>query len=105
MNVLNPTPPERMVDPQGRPYFLWDDDMTLAQFVAALRDPASEVRAYFLGKLLRQAKPDDVFTFVTPDEIAQAWPELERYLGTTRSFWTWLLRTWEAQGRVCRSSV
>ena len=102
MSVLNPTPAERIVDAQGRAYFLWDDDMTLAQFVDALRDPSSEVRAYYLGKLMRQAKPDDVFSFVSPDEIARAWPEIQRYLGTSRAFWDWLMRTWERQGYVRR---
>jgi hypothetical protein len=30
--MLNPTPSERMIDAAGRPYFLWDCDMTLAEF-------------------------------------------------------------------------
>jgi hypothetical protein len=45
MPILNPTPPERMVDAKGRPYFLWDDEMTLDQFRARLREPDIEVRA------------------------------------------------------------
>jgi hypothetical protein len=71
----------RMVDPQGRPYFLWDTDMPLATFQERLRDPDVEVRAYLVGKQMRQAKPDDVFTFVSLEEIAELWPQLERYLG------------------------
>jgi hypothetical protein len=43
---------------------------------------------------MRQAKPDDVFTFVRPERIAEDWPHLQRYLGHTRPFWDWLLRTW-----------
>jgi hypothetical protein len=35
-----------------------------------------EVRAYLVGKLMRQAKPDDVFTFVPVAEIANLWPRL-----------------------------
>jgi len=54
-----------MVDARGRPYFLWDDDLTIDMSRAHLVDPDPEVRAYFLGKLMRQARPDDVFTFVT----------------------------------------
>jgi len=37
--MLNPTPPERLVDPQGRPYFLWDVDITLEEFQRGLQDP------------------------------------------------------------------
>jgi hypothetical protein len=39
-----------------------------------LADPDPEVRAYYLGKLMRQAKPDDVFTFVTLREIKALFP-------------------------------
>ena len=55
-----------------------------------------------MGKLMRQAKPDDVFTFASPRQIRELWPLLERYLGKKREFWTWLFETWEAQGRVWR---
>ncbi len=94
MSTLAPTPPDRLVDQRGRPYFAWDEDLTLADFRARLRAPDPEVRAYFLGKLMRQAKPDDVFSFVTLDELIAAMPTVERYLGKTREFWTWLIGRW-----------
>ncbi|HEY6034788.1 MAG TPA: hypothetical protein VIV58_11025 [Kofleriaceae bacterium] len=97
MSALAPTPPARMLDQRGRPYFLWDEDLTLEEFRERLRDPDLSVRAYFLGKLMRQAKPDDVFTFATVDELEMMMPEVDRYLGKTRAFWHWLLATWKAQ--------
>jgi hypothetical protein len=36
-------------------------DMTLDEFERRLRDEGPEGRAYLIGKLMRQAKPDDVF--------------------------------------------
>lgn len=98
MAMLNPTPPNLLVDPVGRPYFLWDMDMTLAAFVARLTDPDPDVRAYFIGKLMRQAKPDDVFTFVTAMAIWEQWPRIERHLGHSREFWQWLFTSWERLG-------
>jgi hypothetical protein len=98
--TLNQTPAERLVDRQGRPYFLWDCDLDLPAFRDRLRDPDSRVRAYFLGKLLRQARPDDVFLFVAPQEIHDAWPDLEPHLGRRRRFWTWLLHAWGERGLV-----
>ena len=85
-----------MIDASGRPYFLWDDDMSLETFRANLRHPDLEVRAYFMGKLMRQAKPDDVFSFVTLREIEDQWDSIERYLGNSREFWRWLLERWAA---------
>ena len=61
-----------------------------------VRDSDPEVRAYYLGKLMRQAKPDDVFTFVTLAEVTALFPLVTRYLGRRRDFWTWLLGCWKA---------
>jgi hypothetical protein len=94
---LAPTPLDRLVDQKGRPYFLWDVEMTLDRFLALLRDPDSDVRAYALGKLMRQAKPDDVLALVTLDEVDAAWPTVERYLGKSRPFWAWLRQWWRAR--------
>ncbi|MBI5498263.1 MAG: hypothetical protein HY904_24895 [Deltaproteobacteria bacterium] len=93
--MLAPTPPSLMTDQRGRPYFLWDVDMTLEVFRARLADADPEVRAYMTAKLMRQAKPDDVFSFVTEAQIRALWPRLQRYLGNTRPFWQWLLAVWE----------
>jgi hypothetical protein len=98
MSLLNPTPPERLVDRHGRPYFLWDVDMTLERFRECLRHPNLDTRAYAIGKLMRQAKPDDVFRFVSVAEIREHWERVEPYLGQTREFWRWLLDTWKEQG-------
>jgi len=100
--VLSYTAPDKLTDSQGRPYFLWDCDLTLEEFRRGLEDSDPEVRAYLVGKLMRQAKPDDVFQFVRPRAVRELWPRLLRYLGRTRGFWTWLFDTWEGQGRVWR---
>ena len=92
--MLNPTRAEDLIDREGHPYFLWDSEMTLEEFRSGLRDPDPEVRAYLTGKLMRQAKPDDVFSFVSVQEIRALWPRLERYLGQSRDFWAWLLDAW-----------
>ncbi len=90
MLVANPTPREKMLDDRARPYFLWDVDITIGEFEARLRDPDLEVRAYFVAKLMRQARPDDVFTFVGMGEIEALWPRLTRHLGQSLPFWTWV---------------
>lgn len=94
--MLNFTPREQLLDSKRRPYFLWDQEMTLEEFEQLLRDPVPEVRAYALGKLMRQAKPDDVFQFASLDLIRELWPALERYLGKQREFWRWLVSSWQA---------
>jgi hypothetical protein len=94
MSVLAPTPTARLLDARGRPYFLWDEDMTADELRMRLSDPDPEVRAYFLGKLMRQAKPDDVFGFVSLREIVDQFSAVQRYLGRSREFWSWLIERW-----------
>jgi hypothetical protein len=98
MATLFPTAPDQLVDQYGRPYFLWDMQLTLDEFRERLADPDPQVRAYFVAKLMRQAKPDDVFTFVSPVEILAIWPALKAHLGRSRAFWRWLFETWQEQG-------
>lgn len=100
--MLAPTPRDKLIDQQGRPYFLWDMEMTLDEFERAIADQESAARPYLIGKLMRQAKPDDALQFVTPQQMADLWPAVERHLGKTREFWEWLLTQWESRGYVRR---
>ena len=70
--------------------------MTLATFDQRLADPDPEIRGYFLGKLMRQAKPDDVLSMVSLARIDTEWSLVESYLGETRPFWEWLVAWWRS---------
>jgi len=94
--MMCPTPADRLLDPQGRPYFLWDCEWTDAEFRHLLRSAEPEVRGPLLGKLLRQAKPDDVFLYTTEHEIRASWDRVEPHLGRSREFWRWILSIWDA---------
>ena len=76
--------------------------MTLDELTRQLNDGDPAIRAYLTGKIMRQAKPDDELQFVSPQEIADLWPSIERYLGKSRPFWSWLLDEWESRGLVRR---
>lgn len=78
-----------LTDQQGRPYFLWDVDMTLAELRRRIAGPDPRIRGYLIGKMLRQAKPDDALTFVDRATIQELWAHLERHLGRRRAFWRW----------------
>jgi hypothetical protein len=77
--------------PHTRPYFLWWTDLTVAQFREKLTSFDTEVRAYWIGALLREANTRDVWQFVSPDEVRLLFPKLVRYLGCSREMWAFLL--------------
>jgi hypothetical protein len=70
---------------------LWDCEVTLPEFRENLASPDDDLRAYWLAKLMRQAKPDDALVIGDIAEMRRMWPRLERMLGRTRDFWAWYL--------------
>jgi len=88
--MLAPTPRDKLCDAQGRPYFLWDCDVTLDEFTRKL-EVRGDTRDYWLCALLRQAKPDDVLTFVSLEDVREAWPRIGSRVGKAAAFWSWRL--------------
>lgn len=96
--MLCPTPPERLCDPQGRPYFLWDADITLDALRGLLQSPDEATRLYWTGVVLRQAKPDDAIVLLGRPTILAAVARLDGRLGRMGPFWTWLTGRWSHSG-------
>ena len=83
---------------ERRPYFLWDEDVSIAELRAILHGPAGPLRDRALAKMLREARDIDVWTFVTPAEVAEALPRIERRLGRRAAFWRFLIDGWKKDG-------
>lgn len=81
-----------------RPYFLWDEDVSIDELRATLEGPDTPRRAQLLGKMLREARDIDVWHFVTPGEVARSLPALGRRLGRRRAFWEFLIDGWREDG-------
>lgn len=96
--MLCPTPPEKLCDARGRPYFLWDNELTLAEFQARLADRDGDIRAYWLGVLLRQARPDDAIVLAGRADIVEGLPRLHGRLGDVEPMWVWLASRWRTHG-------
>lgn len=90
-------------DPNGRPYFFWDEDVSVAELRTALEPGGDEhTRLRLLGKLLREARDMDVWRFVTPSDVAAALPDLGRRLGRRQRFWEFLIDGWRTDGLLQR---
>lgn len=98
MALLRPTPAEQMVDGQGRPYFLWDCDLTMAQFQALLHHNDPQVRLAMTAKLMRQARPEDVLQFVDRSALVALEPAIADQLGDKAGFWAFWCEVWRKRG-------
>lgn len=83
---------------QARPAFLWDVDVTEAELRSHLAAEDPDIRAQWQGRVLREARFDDVWRYVTLDEVVRDWPRIRRHLGRSRAFWEFLLEGWRARG-------
>jgi hypothetical protein len=81
-----------------RPYFFWDEDVTIAELKAVMVGGPEPEKLRLLGKMLREARDTDVWFFVTPQEVARALPSLTRRLGRRRAFWEFLISGWREDG-------
>jgi hypothetical protein len=70
---------------------LWWVDCTVGELRGRLQDRDPEVRAYWLGALLREANTRDVWSFTSPEQVKADWPMLARHLRRARAMWAWLL--------------
>jgi hypothetical protein len=57
-----------------RPYFSWDEDISIDELRAILAGPDDDRRDHFAAKLLREARDTDVWQFLTPIEVARLLP-------------------------------
>jgi len=80
------------------PYFLWDRAITVAQLRATLNTPGAHDREALIAHVLREARPDEVWAFVSPGDVAAEWARLAPRLGRRRAFWAWLLEEWRTLG-------
>ena len=103
-------------DPNARPYFLWDEPhATVQTFREALARADADEKAFLrrpgrrdavlraekarlLGKLMREARDEDVWLFTTVAEVRALLPKVDRYLGRRRAFWRYLLEAWQRHG-------
>jgi hypothetical protein len=85
-------------DPTARPYFLWDEEATVAELRAAIDQAEPEEWARLIGKVMREARDADVWYFVTPQMVWERRGLLDRYLGRRRVFWHYLLNAWHQDG-------
>ncbi len=82
----------------NRPYFLWDVDVTEDELRERLKTPDPDARAQWEGRILREARYQDVWRYLTLADVLRDWEHIRRHLGRERRFWEFLLEGWRADG-------
>lgn len=82
-----------------RPYFFWDEDISIGEFVAVVevgQEHPDYVR--LVSKMLREARDTDVWSFLRPSDVATLLPRVSDRLGRRTDFWTFLINGWREDG-------
>jgi len=85
-------------DPETRPWFLWDEDMSVREPRQVLVDESHPRWLELAAKLLREARDDQVWLFLPVGRVAARYTELAPRLGRRRPFWDYLLAAWGRHG-------
>jgi hypothetical protein len=72
-------------------YFFPDCQVTAAELRRILREGAAAERAWAISHLLRYAQWDDIWTYVSKDEVREVFPELD-LPETLRAAWARMLK-------------
>jgi hypothetical protein len=87
-----------LADPDTRPWFLWDEDLSVRELRAILQREDHPRWVELAAKVMREARDDQVWLFLPVGRVAARYPELAPRLGRRRAFWDYLLGSWRRHG-------
>lgn len=100
-SAMTPTPMTLdLKDRRGRPYFLWDDPTTIEELHNILKSGSPQERVRYMARILREARFEDVWEFLTVADLLEHWDHLQPLLGRKREFWAFFLRAWRTRGLI-----
>lgn len=85
-------------DPDTRPWFLWDEDLSVRELRAVLDDETHPRWIELAAKVMREARDDQVWLFLPVERVAARYADLVPRLGRRRPFWDDLLGAWRRHG-------
>jgi hypothetical protein len=81
-----------------RPYFLWDVNASEAELRERLHQADPDSRAQWQACVMREARYNDVWKYLTLEDVLQNWSNIRRHLGRSRALWEYLLNGWRKDG-------
>ncbi|MEM7535182.1 MAG: hypothetical protein AAF639_23600 [Chloroflexota bacterium] len=77
-----------------RPYFFWDYDMTNEQINQIIQNGSLREKAWVINRILQYAKWEDIWFYLTPNDIRQVFEHLRFRRIQDRVLWSYALQRW-----------
>ncbi len=78
------------------PYFCWDRKDTINDILKRI-DGAEKYKT--IAWLLREAKFQDIWFFIKPQDVFNNYSKIAKYLGKNKDFWDYILGEWNELGK------
>lgn len=98
---MDPTPLLSLdvFSPDARPYFTWDAPIANAEIRRALATGNDEEKLHWIARILREARYDDVWAYVSlRGDVIPNWERVAPRLGRRRAMWEFMLERWRTLG-------
>lgn len=82
------------VESTRRPYFFWDYDLTEEQVRDILRSGNEIEKAWVITRILEYARWEDIWHYLTVDDIRQNFEHLRFRWPQVRDLWAYALKVW-----------
>lgn len=99
-SIIPPIMPPAAAMPADNLDFAWDRPESAASLRAKLAAPSSPEWLRTAAWLMREARVDQVWQFLSLRQIADLFPQLGPLLGRRRPLWEYLLRAAHELGRL-----
>jgi hypothetical protein len=83
-----------------RPDFLWDEALSRDQLKKLLDGENEDERLYYAAKILREARFEEVWDYLSPAFLALHWEKLRWRLGRKQKFWEFFYTAWHSHGLI-----
>lgn len=87
-------------DPETRPWFLWDEDLSVRELRAILAIESHPRWVELAAKVMREARDDQVWLFLPPSRVVARYQDIGPRLGRRKAFWDYLLQAWRRRGLI-----
>lgn len=90
-----------VASPEAAPYFTWDAPVRNAEIRAALRHGSTGERLHWMARILREARYDDIWAYLSlRADVLPNWEQLRPRLGRRRAMWEFLIDRWRRAGLI-----
>jgi hypothetical protein len=74
--------------------------MSRGHLIKVLSSENEDERLYYAAKILREARFEEVWDYLSPVFVSAQWEKLRWRLGRKKGFWEFLFTTWRRHGLI-----